>query len=69
MAITTSDVRARMARNLSQVNSLWVRLKHRETYKLRSRRNWVDRWRADKLGDSKVRARRLYLPTGRRRTP
>lgn len=46
---------------LTQVNPMWVAFQHRDTEKLVSRRNWVNRWRADKLGNSTVRATRKEL--------
>lgn len=61
------DAHRDAARHLMQPNPLWVHLKHRALYKLRSRRPWIDRWRADKMGDSRVRAQRLYLPVGFRK--
>lgn len=60
--ITMEQVRAQLLRNVQQTNALWVALKHKHFSRLRSRRVWADRWRADKLGESRVRARRLRLP-------
>jgi len=61
------DMRRHLMANLSATNSLWVALQHKDIEVLRSRRAWVERWRADKLAMSRVRAKRLYFPMGSRR--
>jgi hypothetical protein len=65
MSITMQVVRDRLLPGLvkatGDVNRLWVQMQHGKECKLISRRRWIERWRADKLGLSGVRARRVVV--------
>lgn len=63
MAVTTRMLQDFLLPKLfdGSVNALWVGMGHSDQWKLVSRRRWIQRWRADHLGHSAVRARRVWV--------
>lgn len=65
MTITVAMIRDHLVpgllRHAGGVNRLAVYLKHGKEWRLVSRRRWIRRWRAEQLGHSGVRARRLMM--------